>query len=125
MSFDVLKGKTLKSVVVNDDKNEVRITTDDGEEYLMWHSQDCCEHVQLTEIIGDLQDLVGTPILEAEESTNEDDLPEDHDDACQWTFYKLGTIKGHLTLRWLGESNGYYSIDVSFKKMSDIESWER
>jgi hypothetical protein len=34
-------------------------------------------------------------------------------------------IKGYVTLRWLGESNGYYSEEMHFVKSTDIiESYE-
>ena len=56
----------------------------------------------------------------AEEVTNEQDInpngvdiPE-FQDSFTWTFYKLATIKGYVTLSWYGESNGYYNESVSF-----------
>jgi len=115
-NFEELKGKIL-SKIENKDNAELIFTLDNGEEYILYHSQDCCESVYIEDIEGDLQNLVGTPILQADESTNsEDKLDREIYDSFTWTFYKLATIKGYVTIRWLGESNGYYSESVTFCK---------
>jgi hypothetical protein len=112
--FDSLLGKTITSISkVGQYDNELRLETSDGCKYVMAHNQDCCESVSIEEIVGDLDDLVGEPLLEASEETNQDEIPDkDYVDSFTWTFYKMGTRKGYVTIRWLGESNGYYSESV-------------
>ena len=110
-----LKGKTITKIVKSDDNDQLQFHVG-GDVYYMFHDQDCCETVSIEEIIGDLDDLIGSPILEAECATNDAPAKDDWDDLCLWTFYKIGTIKGHVSIRWYGSSNGYYGVEVRFQK---------
>lgn len=117
-----LMGKTISSINVS--KDEIHFYVDDPEveghreHYVMQHHQNCCERVSIEEIIGDINDLVGSPILMAEESVSKDDpARDDHYGSHTWTFYKFATNKGYVTIRWYGTSNGYYSESVSFDKV--------
>lgn len=118
--FTDLIGKTLTSVTGVEGGNEILFATDSGETYRMYHSQDCCESVYVESVAGDLVDLIGSPILKAEESTSSTlpegvTAPEYRDDSETWTFYKLATAKGYVDIRWYGSSNGYYSESVDFE----------
>ena len=119
VKFSDLQGKTLKSVTGEAGGEQMTFECEDGKKYVMQHYQDCCESVAIESIVGDLADLIGTPILLAEEATSDKD-PEGYNtkdsyrDSFTWTFYKLRTIKGSVDIRWLGESNGYYSESVDF-----------
>lgn len=111
-----LLGKTLKDIRVWDE--EILFFTTEGETYKMFHEQDCCESVSIEDIVGDIKGLIGDPILVAEERTNhEDHKEEDSEDSHTWTFYEIATIKGAVTIRWYGSSNGYYSESVDFRKV--------
>ena len=113
-----LLGKTLTSVR-KVDSEEIYFEATDGSQYKMFHSQDCCESVVIEDICGELQDLVGSPLLIAEEVSNEPEpkFPNDYTpESYTWTFYKFATANGYVTIRWLGESNGYYSESVDFER---------
>lgn len=115
---NVLLGKTLTEIK-NDDDIELLFCTDNNEFYKMYHEQDCCESVSIEEVIGDLDDLIGSPITMAEEVIQDGDT--DDYMSQTWTFYKFATNKGYVTIRWLGESNGYYSESVDFCRVEPEE----
>lgn len=118
--FKELVGKTIKSIKgLEKDSEEVIFECMDGSKYKMYHEQDCCESVEIEDVYGDVEDLIGEEILIAEESTNRDGPQLDkYDDSFTWTFYKLASWKGYVDIRWYGCSNGYYGEDVSFEKIA-------
>lgn len=117
--FEDLLGKIL--VHIDHDEQSLRLHTSEGKKYLLYHEQDCCESVTIEDIQGNLDDLIGYPLLLAEEvvsTTNPPGyVPFDYQDSFTWTFYKFATIKGYVTVRWYGESNGSYSESVDFKEV--------
>jgi len=119
--FADLKGTTFASITTNEESISIELI--DGRKFKLAHSQCCCEEVWLEEVIGDLSDLVGTDILLAEEVSNLSDSPPlgRRPESYTWTFYKLATIKGSVTFRFYGESNGYYSEEVTFYEVGSNE----
>jgi erythromycin esterase-like protein len=116
MDIGALLGQTLTRVE-NLDNEEILFTSATGARYRLFHQRDCCEAVTVEDIAGSLDDLAGSPILMAEEATRDDtDTP--WGDVGKWTFYRLATVKGYVTIRWYGTSNGYYSISVDFEQLA-------
>ena len=107
-------GKTFVQVSGAVGNFDLLFETANGERFMFSHQQDCCERVDINDIVGDLQDLVGEPLLLAEEVQGETpvDFNEREYESVTWTFYKFATRKGYVDVRWLGESNGYYSERV-------------
>lgn len=64
--------------------------------------------MRVVDVCGDIKNLVGAPLLMAEESS-------ESMESGTWTFYEFATVKGSVTIRWLGESNGYYGEEVLLK----------
>ncbi len=131
VDFSTLEGLVVKEIKGNKGDDELVFVIDNGDEYIMVHEQDCCETVYIEDVCGYLSDLIGSPIINAYETTDRDYKPDTTDEAEEedgdewsyeesqtWTFYNISTIKGSVTIRWYGSSNGYYSESVSFKKVN-------
>ena len=108
--LETLIGKIVIEIK-NIENKQLYFNCEDGSVLYIAHDQDCCESVSIDDITGDLDDLLNSPILLAEESSNRDESAM-HESAT-WTFYRFATFKGYVTIRWFGESNGYYSEGVS------------
>lgn len=110
--YDQMVGRLVKSVTGAEKGSEVlQIDFADGSVARFYHEHDCCETVEVEDVVGDFSDFVGQPITSVEERTSEEDT--DYG-TCTWTFYEFTCPKGSVTVRWLGKSNGYYSESVDF-----------
>lgn len=110
MTTDILpiQGLTLSSVE-RTAGNLIVFKTTCGRTFHMTHIQDCCEAVDIDDICGVLEDLVGTPVLSATE-----EYQKGEHDYTTWTFYRITTFNGTVVIKWFGESNGYYSETADF-----------
>ena len=111
-------GKVFTSVT---ETGDTMVFENDNDRYVFFHSQDCCESVGINDVVGDLSDLVGEPLLIADEVSGEAPVgfEDEYHESVTWTFYKFATRKGYVDVRWLGESNGYYSesVDLGYEKV--------
>ena len=118
-----LLGKTLNNIEVNnvDGEDEIIFFCQDGSKYRMYHERDCCESVCIEDICGSLTALIGKTLTMAEDVSNKFGQPSKDPlvDSCTWTWYKFATVNGYVTIRWYGESNGYYSEEVDFELMEE------
>jgi hypothetical protein len=139
----MLIGKVLTSASQCQGENEELVLETEDMKLIFTHDQDCCESVVIEDICGDLGDLVGHPILMAEEVSSvkpPENVTKQRDiekaaakangdyywgiESETWTFYKFGTIKGSVTVRFHGSSNGYYSESVSVYRLQKLEGKE-
>lgn len=105
-----LVGRVPMSIVA--DEEEIIFRFEDGYIAKFYHEQDCCESVWVEDVNGDWEDLVGVPLLVADERTEYD--------SGTYTFYTFRSIKGSVDVRWCGESNGYYSESVDLIMYKEV-----
>ena len=125
VDFSAMKGLTIESVLIAPDKRCIIFKSlEDGSFKL--HDQEE-EHspgsadVYVEDICGDIEDIIGTPLLLVEEVSYENEhppgCPSIEDECWTWTFYKIATNKGVVTIRWYGQSSKYYSQEVTLGRM--------
>lgn len=110
--IDLLLGKTMVHILRDGMGKYILFVDNEGKSYLMYHDTECSEDVYIDDICGDLNDLIGSPIIVAERFTNCTHNKDLGDGSFTYTFFKLATTKGYVNIRWYGTSNGYYSEDA-------------
>lgn len=98
-SFDLMLDSTsanLKDLIANDE----RISESD-----------------IDDVVGDIYNKNILDLTEKEFNTLDNCAKH-----LRWTYFKLDTAKGGVNLRFIGSSNGYYSINMDFKKLEGDEA---
>lgn len=113
-------GATVAVIEGGEGDDEMIFAAIDGRRFRFHHFQGCCESVLVEDIVGDLDWLIGSPIVEAEEISSDDYPAPENADSYTWTFYRFSTVRGTVTVRWLGESNGYYGEEVDFEVLPAV-----
>ncbi len=123
-TVDDMEGHTIKYVsgvefiTQNDmelkpNMEEVYFVMEDGTVFGFGHKQQCCENVCLLDVEpSSSEELRGAKIIESIVSSSSEEDP------LVWTFYKIKTSKGYVTMRWGGPLS-YYGMEVDvikFKK---------
>ena len=107
-----LKGETIKSIACSD--QEVDLYTESGKHFRWSHHQDCCESVRLVHNnIDEVNNPIGREIYDAIESVVVGKC------ITVTTWILNCHYDNNIVFTWHGESNGYYSEDVSFELESE------
>lgn len=110
MYFKDFVGKTCTVIRgMQENSDDLYMGFDDGSEIVMRHVPDCCEQVYVADVAGDPGDLLGVPMLMCEEADSVRLVMPRGRDSYTDTWYKFRTHNGDVTIRWRGESNGYYT----------------
>ena len=105
--FEQIQGMTITAVVYKE-TNESLLIHLNNHVLEMIHHQECCETVYLADVVGSFEDLIGYPLLEVSETIVNNEIGE----SSTASYYNFRTVKASVQLRWVGESNGYYSETV-------------
>lgn len=62
--FEPLLGRTIVKIEgAEKDSEEILFTLENGDIFRMYHEQDCCEDVRVEDVGGDINRLIGNPLL--------------------------------------------------------------
>lgn len=118
----LLEGRTILRIEPSGDlegEDEIRFITDGDDDIMVYHMQDCCESVSVDQVVGDINDIIGSPVLSASEECDCGEWDESRGwtpESFTFTSHVIATAKGTVTITWLGTSNGYYSESVHVRR---------
>lgn len=111
--FDQCVGRKIASVEASGSTAKLKL--DNGKTVVMELEGDCCSSSYFSpEGIEDLKSLAGQTIsnIEDAEESSASHGPYsselEYGDSVSWHFLKFTTDKGHTTVDWRNDSNGYY-----------------
>ena len=110
---DIMNGVIVNVVGLEEESEEVILTIFKNNKFYelrIYHEQECCEDVRLLEYHGKID--LNSQLLDIKVISNEE--VKENGDSQTWTFITIETNTSTCTLRFLGESNGYYSESVDF-----------
>lgn len=124
-TIEELEGKVIVDIKGMYQYSEmVMFSLLNGEKVIMYNYEQRCGNdveIQLEEVIGYSSDLLNSEIILAEEVQSTKEQVGDYGDTENWSFVKIGTINGQVTLRWKGRSNGHYSVGVDVDVMENMD----
>ncbi len=116
--FSDLEGLTITRIEGAQRDSGVILFTASDRLFRMCHHQDCCEHVVVESVTGNLADMLGEKVINAVENSNSDEAPRSlGDESYTWTTYTIRTQSATVVIRWYGVSNGCYSEAVDFQEI--------
>lgn len=118
-NISLLSGKVITRIEYAENCSyEVEFTCSDGEKFRLYHMQDCCEHVRVFKVDGNVNSVLNSRVLSATKTDSVEGMGITYQpyDSYTWSVFTIITAKGYLRIIWLGESNGYYSEKVHFQR---------
>lgn len=112
-----LLGEILTHIDIDENNDQIMLTTESGRKIMIYHIQDCCESVRIESVSGDCKKLIGKAILVSDELVYSGDPPDEYSESWTRTDLTFKVNDETVIVRWIGESNGYYSESVDFQEL--------
>lgn len=112
--FEKVVGKTVGNIEYSG-CDEVDFQFTDGYSLRFYHSQDCCETVEVEKIEGAVFSEVKGKVIKSFLEEVDVETIGVHCDSKTKTLYTITFESGEvITILWVGTSNGYYSENVDY-----------
>lgn len=124
-SLDALVGRIVVLVDVTGGDSSAEIFLDSGDAFRFELYGDCCSSSHFTaDALAQFRELIGARILAVEDRTNDEPAPSLNEanpgDVNSWHFLVFTTDRGHVTIDWRNDSNGYYDGMLSMQSIAGL-----